>query len=541
MENSPIPSSHESILNRKYSRLFLLLIPAIMAFFIILIPTLKFQWPLSWDIYFHIHLTKLYLENGFTFWDPLTVAPYGRPIAYPPLFHFFISSLSLIFKADPFQVARYLQPVLGMFLVLSITLVTHRLFGFISGISAGILSIYSLITFNRGFIASPATLSFILIPIIIYFYYQANEDDNWRYLLISGFLSGLVFLTHSLSAFMVIIAVLSFAGSMKFLKRRLNLKFLVIFLLITSFIALLWWGPLYLLYNPEFNVFPGYPLPISIFYLRYLGILPTALATVGGLFLLKKGENKGILILSWALSILLLSRAYYLGLNLIPIRVLELASYPLIIMAGYGLSVSLDIICRKLNQPGKEEVNSTVLSIWNKTRKHFKLIIILFLGVLTLISGLVFADGYTPNLGDNSEGNYIFPPQVHLFFNPLDVVFKFAVIADRYGSLDLVYSREGVMDWFLKKGDRTKVVFSTDSYLDTIIVSTSRVQVIKGGFSENIPSHIRKMDTSNIQNFSREQLLNNNIKYLVLRRGMEIPSYAYPVYINEKYIICVIQ
>jgi 4-amino-4-deoxy-L-arabinose transferase-like glycosyltransferase len=536
----------ESEVTGKYLKIILLLIPAIMAFFIVLIPTLKFQWPLSWDIYYHIHLAKLYLEHGFTLWDPLTVIPYGRPIAYPPLFHFLIASLSMIFKADPFQISRYLQPVLGMFLVLSITLVTYRFFGLISGVSAGLLSIYSFITFNRGFIASPATLSFILIPIILYFYYGANEDDNWKYLLISGFLSGLIFLTHSLSAFILILVILSFAVSMKLFKRKSNLKFLAVFLLITTGIALLWWGPLYLIYNPQFSFFPGYPQPMSLFYVRYLGILPTILATVGGLFLLKKGENKGILILSWALSILLLSRAYYLGLNLIPIRVLELASYPLIIMAGYGLAVSLDLIGRKLNQPGKlketsvEEISEIHLKFKN-AKKHIKLIIMLFLGVFTLISGAVYADGYTPNLVDNPEGAYLFPPEVHLLFNPLDGLFKFGVIADRYGSLDLAYNREGVMNWFLMNGDRSKAVFSTDSYLDTIIVSTSRVQVIKGGFSESIPSSVRQLDTTNIQGLSREQLLKDNIKYLVLKRGMEIPNYAYPVYENENYVICVIQ
>ena len=248
-------------LTKKKWRIFLLLIPAIMAFLIILIPTLKFQWPLSWDIYYHIHLTKLYLTNGFTYWDSSTVAPYGRPIGYPPVFHFLLAALIILFKADPFQVARFIQPVLGMLMVLCISFITYRFFGLVSGVSAGLLSIYSLITFNRGFIASPETLSFILIPLVLYLYYQANENSNLKFLLISGVLSGIVFLTHILSAFLMLMVVLLFATILKLLNRRVNIKFLIIFLLITTGIALLWWGPLYILYNPHFNLFPGTPIP----------------------------------------------------------------------------------------------------------------------------------------------------------------------------------------------------------------------------------------------------------------------------------------
>jgi hypothetical protein len=531
-------------LTKKKWKIFLLLIPAIMAFLIILIPTLKFQWPLSWDIYYHIHLTKLYLANGFTYWDPSTVAPNGRPVGYPPVFHFLLAGLTILFKADPFQVARFLQPILGMLMVLSLSYVTYRFFGLVSGFSAGLLSIYSLITFNRGFMASPETLSFIIIPLVLYLYYQANENNNRKYLLISGVLSGIVFLTHSLSAFMMLMVVLLFTVIMKLLKRNINLKFLIIFLLITTSIALLWWGPLYILYDPHFNLFPGTPILMSEFYLRYLGILPTILATVGGLFLLKKGENKGVLILVWALSILLLSRAYYLGFNIIPIRVLEVASYPLIIMAGYGLAITLDFIYNKLNPVSSavsKDNNEHKINI-EYFKKNIKLVLLLFLGVLTLTSGVVFADGYTPNLVSQNDVNnsYIFSPDVHLFFNPLDSIFKFELIADRYGNLNLAYDREGIVDWFIKNGDPNKTVWSTDSIMDTIIVSTSGVHVMKGGYSEDIPINVVNLDTSNYMNVSKEQLLKDNVEYLLLRNGMQVPSYAHVVYRNGDYIICVI-
>lgn len=504
-----------------------------------LIPTLKFQWPLSWDIYYHVHLAQLYLEYGFTFWDPLTVAPYGRPIAYPPVFHLLLAGLSYVSGTNPFQVARFLQPFLAMALVLSITYVTNRLFGFVSGVSAGILTILSLITINRGFFASSGTLSLILMPLVLYAYYRANEDGNFKFLLVSAVLCGVVFLTHSLTAFMMLSVVFIFTAVMKLLKRTFNTKYLAIFLVITVGMALIWWGPLYILYHPQINIFPGYPLPISQYYIRYLGIIPTLLATIGALFLLKKGENKGIFVLVWSLSILLLSRAYFIGIDLIPVRVLEVASYPIIIMAGYGLAVTLDALENRLNR-----INLGNRQNGNISRsKNIKLTILIFLSLFTLVSGAVFADGYTPNLvsQDDSHSNYIFPNSVHLLFNPLDYIFKFQVIADRFGDLTLAQNRGDVVEWFKNNGEKDKTVYSVDSYMDTIIVSTTRMKVIKGGYSESIPVSVFKRDMDDIGSLNSEQLLKDDIKYLLLRNGMNIPPYAHEVYRNGNYIICIVE
>lgn len=522
---------------------FFLVIPALIAFLIVLIPTLKFQWPLSWDIYYHIHLAQLYLEYGFTLWDPLTVVPYGRPIAYPPVFHLLLAGLSYLLGTDPFQVARLMQPFLAMALVLSITYVTYRLFGFISGISAGLLTILSLITINRGFFASPGTLSLILAPLILYTYYRANQEDNFKFILVSAVLCGLVLLTHSLTAIMILLVVFAFATVMKLLKRRFNTKYLFIFITITSVLALLWWGPLYILYHPSINIFPGYPLPISVYYVRYLGIIPTLLATLGALILLNKGENKGILILVWAISTLLLSRAYLIGFDLIPVRVLEVASYPLIIMAGYGLKVTLDALYKILNKNNKHHGIDSSKSLFMKVKKNFKLTVLIFLSLFTMISGAVYADGYTPNLvsHDDTHSNYIFPDTVHLILNPLDYIFKFQVIADRFGDLKLAQNREGVVEWFKNNGNKDKTVYSVDSYMDTIIVSTTRMKVIKGGYSESMPKSVFKRNMGDIGNLNREQLLKDNIEYILIRNGMDIPPYAREVYRNGNYVICLVE
>ncbi|MGV8144836.1 MAG: hypothetical protein ACP5OJ_09520, partial [Methanothermobacter sp.] len=125
--------------------------------------------------------------------------------------------------------------------------------------------------------------------------------------------------------------------------------------------------------------------------------------------------------------------------------------------------------------------------------------------------------------------------------NPLDYFFKFQVIADRYGNLTLAENREGVAEWFVENGDKNKTVYSTDSYMDTIIVSTSRLHVIKGGYSESIPYNVFKRDMDSISGLNREQLLKDNVKYLLLRTGMEIPSYAREVYRNGNYVICIME
>jgi hypothetical protein len=207
-------------------------------------------------------------------------------------------------------------------------------------------------------------------------------------------------------------------------------------------------------------------------------------------------------------------------------------------MAGYGLAVTLNMLEKRLNTDWSLKTAGS----W-KSLKNIKLTVLIFLSAFTLVSGAVFADGYTPNLVSQNDihSDYIFPASVHLFFNPLDYFFKFQVIADRYGSLTLAENREDVAEWFIKYGDKNQTVYSTDSFMDTIIVSTSRLHVIKGGYSESLPYSVFKRDMNNISSLTREQLLKDNIKYLLLRNGMEIPPYAREVYRNGNYIICIVE
>ncbi len=86
------------------------IIPAIIAFLLALIPTLKYQWPLSWDTISTILSAQLYAKYGFVLINPFINAPYGDNINYPPLFYLLLAFLGNITHVNLYQIARVLQP-----------------------------------------------------------------------------------------------------------------------------------------------------------------------------------------------------------------------------------------------------------------------------------------------------------------------------------------------------------------------------------------------------------------------------------------------
>ncbi|MBC7111074.1 MAG: hypothetical protein H5T35_02460, partial [Methanothermobacter sp.] len=123
---------------------FLIILPALCAFALALIPTFKYTVPLTWDIYYHIHNAALYMGKGIVFWDPLTSAPHGRPIYYPPLFHIMMLFLSKITGLGFFTVSRFMQPVFAFLIVLSFSYVSGKLYGPLGGFLTGIFLFSSL-------------------------------------------------------------------------------------------------------------------------------------------------------------------------------------------------------------------------------------------------------------------------------------------------------------------------------------------------------------------------------------------------------------
>jgi len=113
-------------LNKNQLKNLIWVAPAVIAFFLALIPTLKYQWPLSWDIIYQVLLAHVYGKYGLVFTNPLVNVPYGGSIGTPPLFYFLIVALGILSKANYFQIARYLQPFLTMFIVLSVSYVGRK-------------------------------------------------------------------------------------------------------------------------------------------------------------------------------------------------------------------------------------------------------------------------------------------------------------------------------------------------------------------------------------------------------------------------------
>lgn len=193
-------------INSNQIRRILLFTSAILALVITLVPTLKYQLPLSWDIYYHIHMSKLYFHHGFTLWDSITYAPFGRPIYYPPFFHFLLGSVSQLFQGDSLLAARILQPFLAFGVVFSFTYMVYRIYGLSVSFISGFLIILSL-PFHRFMLPIPESLSLIFFSISICVYYLSLENNKPKYGIIAGILVGMAFLTHPSTALVLFLVL----------------------------------------------------------------------------------------------------------------------------------------------------------------------------------------------------------------------------------------------------------------------------------------------------------------------------------------------
>lgn len=465
-----------------------LLVPAVLAFFIALIPTLKYQWPLSWDIYYHVHLAKLYLEQGFTFWDPLTYAPFGRPIFYPPLFHYIIAAFSAFSKMDPFQISRYLQPIFAFALVFSFTYVGGKLYNPRVGVLAGFFLFFTSV-FHRAILPIPETLALILFPLAVYFYYNALNGKGFKYAILSGIISGLMFLTHNLTALIMLGVILLFTLTLKLRRDKVEYKSLWIFLVVTLLVAALWWLPLMVQYGFVFNnpqaVFEG-PLEYFVVLAKTWGIPVLVFAILWIVSRIKNGfqieslrrcSPKEILIIIWVLFLLIMSSVYLLGVSILIDRILNFAVFPVVIMAALGLEY-----IRSLNSKN---------SLYGKIYK----VLIILLIISAVLSGLSYALSVKPLVND---------------------------------------SQRDLAQWFSENGDKKTVVMSLTEGLDPVIVSVSRQPVSTGGYQ---PGMVRVLNRDLYYNgtYTIDDLKRDNIGYFVEASPIVHQSYFTLVYQNKDY------
>jgi len=326
--------------------------PAVIALLIALIPTLNLQWPLTVDIFAHIHIAQVYSQYGFTLIDPLIDPGMRHKIAYPPLFHLFLAFLVKLFDIDYFQVARLLQPVLAFSLVLSVSYLSKKFHGDIAGISAGFLMISSYL-FSRMVSPLPETMALVFLPLSVYFYYKSVKDKKYLFALISGFMFILMVLTHqaaTLCSFLIITAIMIVLTVVSRNIRYIN-SYLVFLLVQAAAAGLIVLG--LSLTSPGFiqNLLTyglteatGFITSVHvnepISYLKYIVYMGIAFlfAIIGGVIAIWKRRDQDLIVIVWLITVFLISKSYWFGVNVLSIRLLIYLIIPVSILGGRGLS-----------------------------------------------------------------------------------------------------------------------------------------------------------------------------------------------------------
>ena len=496
----------------------MLIVPALISFILALLLLYKYSYPISWNVYYHIDMMELYSANGLVFWDYKTVAPTGRLIMYPPLFHLIFAFLSKTFNISPITLTWITQPVFSFYLIGVITYTTYKLTDTKSAILTGFLAMLTFVTFNRSVICTPATIAIGLSMLTCLYYYEAFQKNRIKYIIYSSIALALISNLHMATAILTI-GVLGVYTLVLIIQKKINIKFLLVYALIFIALGLPWWIYIATKYTLIFNSIPGNNLPITLFFYKYYGIIPTILLIIGYYKLTKEFDQKSLFLIIWTLSLIVVSQVNLIGVQTVSIRMLEVAAYPLIIVSGIGLTFLLEKI----------------------KKNTIKKIIIILIICLSILSALVYVDSYTPDLLDENDYNTtMLPEQAHLIINPVTTVYKPSIISSRFQDAKLAHDRYEIAQWF-KNNTNYKIAVSEDAVMDTIIVSTSKTPVIYGGFTESIPESV--VDPVHIiKNWATyNELEDLGIGYILLKENTITPDYAREIYNNTNYKICEIR
>lgn len=493
----------------------LLILPAIISFTLTLLLLYKYSYPISWDVYYHIHMIDLYMQNNLIFWDYNTVAPNGRLIMYPPLFHLIFANIAKITNISPITLCKIAQPLFSAYLIGIITFVTYKITNIKTAFLTGFLAMFCFVTFNRSVICTPATIAIGLFLIAIIYCYKGIQEDNLKNIIISAISLALIWNLHMATAILTS-GVIGLYFILQLMKKNWNFKYILYYIVILLCVGFPWWIYIATNYTLIFNSISGTDVLITNFFFRYYGIIPTILLIIGYYEIIKEKSNLSTFLIISSLSLLLLSQIKYLGFNTVSIRILEVSSYILIIISGIGLT----------------SVYEKISNIQGKN--IFVLIIIL----LSVSSSILYVDSYTPDvLAENDINDTIIDKNVHLLVNPVVTLFKPTIISSRFADANLAHNRYTVLKYF-EHEKSTQLLVSEDSIMDTIIVSTSRTPVVYGGFTESIPEYVTD-PVHIIKGWSNpDELHKLNIGYILLKRGTPIPYYAELVTENDYYKIC---
>ena len=280
--------------------------------------SLKSDLPLSWDVWYHLRISRQFSEGEFV-WDSGSFGPEGRPHSYPPLFHgvtalfFVMTDMSLV------DVARILPPFIFTASIYTFYLLVKEVLDEKRALVACLFASVSPIILDRNMSYTPEALSFIFFNLGLYYYYRGN----W---LKTGVFGGLLVLTHGLSstAFFSVVLVYTIF-SFLVLKENYWKHFFKV-LLVSGLIASFWILQLY----PEHVPFGGKEL-LSLYPLK-LGWIQTLLAFLGLTCMTK--SKKSIFILSCAGSLFVLSQ----NPVSLPYRFIEFLAFPVCILAAQGFT-----------------------------------------------------------------------------------------------------------------------------------------------------------------------------------------------------------
>ena len=521
-------------LKKIYSISFI--IPAIAVFFIALIPTLTYQWPLSFDIFYHVQYAQIYTQHGFILKDPLLNAPYGQNIGYPPLFHFLIAGLGTLFKINYLQIAKLIQPILAMFIILSISYVGTKFYGKIAGISAGFLMISSYLI-TRVILPVPENLALIFLPLSVYFYYRSIKEENLKYAFISGLLFLAVISTHAAASLCLFLVITSFTLLGLILNKNPNIlknygTFLIflIMLLIGGLITLFLLKPELLsnIMNQGLAVIGYgtqlyYNQPMSAWsYLKDIGALILIFATAGVFFALKKIHRKHMYIFIWILSMFLLSYAYVFGINVITYRVLIYLLMPLSILGGFGLS----------------QIYYKLKEYKMFSSKLFRSSFLIAIFVLSSVMGVLTVDNpKIAKFGTTTEFGYV----------------QIAPPSD---------SEVDMASWFNENGNKSRSVLISNGYSGYFLATESGMPIHYKfeNFNKNTPLSTFEKDRIGYIVYDKKLTFNSENGTIYMKKvdsqfsplyyfsgdihahiNEIIPDYAKVVYENDNFIICKVE
>jgi 4-amino-4-deoxy-L-arabinose transferase-like glycosyltransferase len=463
---------------KKNKKDLLIFIPAIITFFLVLIPTIKYSVPLSSETFYHVISIQFAAENGIYLGKN---ALFSGLSVYSPLFDFFLLAISKIFALSYLMVARALQPVFAFLVVLSFSFGAYKMYNLLAGILTGIFVMFSAL-FHKIMFTSPETMFLILVPLIAYFYCVALENKNLKYSLISGLLLGMGFLTQAFSASIIFLVLTILTIILLIVKRKTDLKVYGLLMITSILIAAIWWLPV--IFNGQFM--QGIPIPAQLStliaineYPQILGIIPLLFAFIGAFFFIKRGQIKDILLLTWLVTATLLSFIQYSGFSIGAEYILMLAIFPLAAMAGVGVQ------CIRIDGDKRPIYALTAL--------------ILILGVYY---GYVYANSTQPE----------------------------------YSTAQIEAAQ-----WFQNHGDRNSTVINYNSTMDALIFSMANQNVPTFHNSSKIPEISQKSEI-NVKKYLMGKyngldILNDNIGYLVMNKEVSSMPYATLVYENEEFKI----